>query len=262
MTKTKVEQLAAYALRAQYEELSAESKKQISVHILDSLGCQIAAMGANPVNACREQVQEFSPSGQASLIAGGTSSPVYAAFWHTALVRYVDAMDNILAPTETAHTADNFGGILTAADLAITTKEQADHSLPYLLAVAILDKQVMQAQFTPERINLQDVQTLMQKVTVEANEEFTKRYPTEFCAKMTLMLKDGTSVTNEVKDYPGMPCRPFTWEDAVDKFDRMTTGYITSTQQTKIKDIVRTLETRQVRELMDVLNTLPYQKAK
>ena len=40
------------------------------------------------------------------------------AFWHTVLVRYVDFMDNFLAPTETCHTADNFGVALTAAELA------------------------------------------------------------------------------------------------------------------------------------------------
>jgi 2-methylcitrate dehydratase len=42
--------------------------------------------------------------------------PIFAAFWHTALVRYVDFMDNFLAPTETCHTADNFGVALTIAE--------------------------------------------------------------------------------------------------------------------------------------------------
>jgi 2-methylcitrate dehydratase len=37
-------------------------------------------------------------------------------------------------------------------DKVVETKEQADHSLPYLLAVALLDHDVMPAQFTPERI--------------------------------------------------------------------------------------------------------------
>ncbi len=40
------------------------------------------------------------------------------SFWHTATVRYVDFMDNFLAPSETCHTADNFGVALTAADYA------------------------------------------------------------------------------------------------------------------------------------------------
>ena len=53
-----------------------------------------------------------------TLIGGGAANPVYAAFWHTVLVRYVDFMDNFLAPTETCHTADNFGVALTAAQLA------------------------------------------------------------------------------------------------------------------------------------------------
>jgi hypothetical protein len=50
------------------------------------------------------------------LIGGGRANPIYAAFWHTALVRYVDFMDNFLAPTETCHTADNFGVALTAVE--------------------------------------------------------------------------------------------------------------------------------------------------
>ena len=52
-----------------------------------------------------------------TLIGGGAANPVYAAFWHTVLVRYMDFMDNFLAPTETCHTADNFGVALTAAQL-------------------------------------------------------------------------------------------------------------------------------------------------
>ena len=56
---TQVEALARYAARAKFDDLSAESRKQLPVHILDSLGCCIAALGAGPVQACREQVAEF-----------------------------------------------------------------------------------------------------------------------------------------------------------------------------------------------------------
>jgi 2-methylcitrate dehydratase len=113
---TQVQALARYAARAKFDDLSAESRKQLPVHILDSLGCCIAALGAGPVQACREQVAEFGGTGQSTLIGGGKANPIYAAFWHTALVRYVDFMDNFLAQTETCHTADNFGVALTIAD--------------------------------------------------------------------------------------------------------------------------------------------------
>jgi 2-methylcitrate dehydratase len=115
-TQTQVQALANYAARANFDDLSAESREQLPIHILDSLGCCIAALGAGPIEACREQVAEFGGTGPCALIGGGKANPIYAAFWHTALVRYVDFMDNFLAPTETCHTADNFGVALTAAE--------------------------------------------------------------------------------------------------------------------------------------------------
>jgi 2-methylcitrate dehydratase PrpD len=42
---TQVEALARYAARAKFDNLSAESRKQLPVHVLDSLGCSIAALG-------------------------------------------------------------------------------------------------------------------------------------------------------------------------------------------------------------------------
>jgi hypothetical protein len=42
----------------------------------------------------------------------------------------------------------------------VEIKEQADHSLPYMLAAAILDGEVTPRQYLPERIGRQDVQTL------------------------------------------------------------------------------------------------------
>ncbi|HXP39231.1 MAG TPA: MmgE/PrpD family protein, partial [Candidatus Acidoferrales bacterium] len=92
---TQVEAIAKYAARASFDDLSAESRRQLPIHILDSLRCSIAALGAGPVEACREQVAEFGGSGPSALIGGGQANPVYAAFWHTVLVRYVDFMDNI-----------------------------------------------------------------------------------------------------------------------------------------------------------------------
>ena len=65
---TQVEALAKYAARAGFADLSQESRRQLPIHILDSLGCCIAALGAGPVQACREQVAEFGGSGPCALI--------------------------------------------------------------------------------------------------------------------------------------------------------------------------------------------------
>src|ERR1700685_2276065 len=142
---TQVEALAKYAARAGFADLSQESRRQLPIHILDSLGCCIAALGAGPVQACREQVAEFGGTGPSTLIGGGKANPVYAAFWHTALVRYVDFMDNFLAPTETRHTADNFGVALTIADYVGASGR--DLMLAVALGYTVQSRFVDQANF-------------------------------------------------------------------------------------------------------------------
>ncbi|MGH3001946.1 MAG: MmgE/PrpD family protein, partial [Gaiellaceae bacterium] len=56
---------------------------------------------------------------------------------------------------------DIIGGGEEGGKKQIRTKEQADHSLPYLLSVALLDGQVMPEQFASERIVRADVQDLL-----------------------------------------------------------------------------------------------------
>jgi 2-methylcitrate dehydratase len=56
---TQVEALAKYAARASFADLSAESRRQLPTHILDSVGCWIAALGAGAIQVGREQVSEF-----------------------------------------------------------------------------------------------------------------------------------------------------------------------------------------------------------
>src|SRR6476660_7463290 len=113
---TQLEALAKYAARASFADLSAQSRRQVPLHMRTSPRCGIAALAAGPVEGWRAQVASFGGNGPCALISGGHANPSFAAFWHTALVRYVDFMDNFLAPTETCHTADNFGVALTIAD--------------------------------------------------------------------------------------------------------------------------------------------------
>src|SRR6204780_4575896 len=142
---TQVEALAKYAARASFADLSAQSRKQLPIHILDSLGCCIAALGAGPIEACRAQVEDFGGDSPCALIGGGKANPIYAAFWHTALVRYVDFMDNFLAPTETCHTADNFGVAMTIAEYVGSSGR--DLMLAVALAYTVQSRFVDHANF-------------------------------------------------------------------------------------------------------------------
>jgi len=135
----------------------------------------------------------------------------------------------------------------------VHTKEDADHSLPYLLAVAALDGDVQPAQLSPRRIEKPDVQALLQKVKVRPDARFTSRYPGEVPSRVTVRLKGGKSYTHEVKDYPGFATRPFTWEDSGTKFDQLVVRRADEGLRKEIKAAVRSLESIQIKELMALL---------
>jgi 2-methylcitrate dehydratase len=151
---------------------------------------------------------------------------------------------------------DFAGGGLYGVDKVIRIKEQADHSLPYLLAVALLDGNVMPAQFNPERIVKPDVQALLKKVSVRPNHEYTEQYPKKMPARIIVRLQDGSVIEHEVQDYPGLASHPFTWEDAARKFDTLVAGRVDEGLSGEIKDAARSVENIQVRDLMKLLGSV------
>jgi 2-methylcitrate dehydratase len=138
----------------------------------------------------------------------------------------------------------------------VHTKEDADHSLPYLLAVALLDGDVQTAQLEASRIAQTDVQDLLQKVTVRPDGGFTGRYPAELPSRVTVRLKSGQSFTHEISDYAGAPTQPFTWKEIDAKFDKLAAGHATEKSRENIKNAVRSLEDIQVSDLMEVLSAV------
>src|SRR5271169_4540540 len=107
---SQAEGIAKFAIRASYEDLTPERRERLKVSVLDSLACAVNALGAPPIQACLAQAKEFGgPDGRCSLIGGGQANIMYAAFYNTALVRYIDWMDSYLAGAEICHPSDNTG---------------------------------------------------------------------------------------------------------------------------------------------------------
>jgi 2-methylcitrate dehydratase len=102
---------------------------------------------------------------------------------------------------------------------------------------------------------------LLKKVSVRPNHEYTELYPQKMPAKVTVRLQDGTVFEHEVQDYPGLASRPFTWEESVEKFDRLVAGRADEGLSHEIKDAVRSLESIQVRELMRLLSSVKAESA-
>jgi 2-methylcitrate dehydratase len=443
---TEVQKLAEFVLQRGYDDLSAEARQQLKIRILDSLGCAIGALHADPVRKVRSYIEELGGNSAVSLIGGGTSSPDRAGFLNSALVRYLDFNDSYLAKGETCHPSDNLGAILSAAEYAkadgktlltalaisyqvqcrlsdeapvrdkgfdhttqgayavaagvakamkfdadqtanaiaisgtsnlalrvtrtgtlshwkglagpntayigihsallahhgitgplevfegnkgfktlagpfsiawhredlervrrtiikkynaeihsqssiegaldlqaqhkfkgtdvkrvdidifdvafhiigggdegdklkVTTKEEADHSLRYMIAVALLDGQVLPAQYNPDRIKQDDVQTLLRNVHILPNLDYTTAFPDRMKCTVKITLHNGQNYQIQKDDYEGFFTRPFDWSAVLKKFTSLTSPFISSKTQTEIAQIVENLDALNTKDL-------------
>jgi len=449
---TAAEQLASFVARAQYADISQAARQQLKIHTLDAIGCAIGALEAPPIKALRAQLAEFGGNPLASLIGGGKTAPDLAAFYNSALERYLDFMDSFIAKHETCHPADNVMSVLAASEYAggsgqdfltalavayqvqcrlsevapvrpkgfdhttqgayavaagvakalrldaagvanavaicgasyvglrvtrsgnlsnwkglaypnmaygatsatflaklgvtgplevfegkgglmdaitgtfeldwtredleivlktdikkynaefhaqtsmeaalelrasehlnpadikainveifdvafniigggndgnkqhVQTKEEADHSLPYMIAVALIDGAVTPAQYETARILKSDVQTLLQKVVIKPNAEMSSRFPAEMPVRIDVERKNAPPLTIEKHDYEGFYTRPMPWEKVVDKFNALTSPYASGAQRGAIVEAVARLGTQGIDQLTRLLN--------
>jgi 2-methylcitrate dehydratase len=148
---------------------------------------------------------------------------------------------------------DIIGGGEEGGKKHIGTKEQADHSLPYLLAVALIDGQVMPEQFAPDRIVRPDVQKLLRRVEVWPAADLSARFPAEHASRLRLHLIGGVTLAAEKADYEGFLTRPMSWERALEKFERLAEGKIAAKLATELAEVIADLDELDTRDLTTLL---------
>ena len=448
---TMLDELASFVVNSDYAQLSEAARAQAKIRVLDALGCAIGALGAEPIMMIAAQNDDFGGNPLCTLIGGGRTAPDRAAFYNSALVRFLDFNDSYLAKGETCHPSDNLGAVLAACEytgstgmdfltalavayqvqcrlsdvapvrakgfdhttqgayalaagvskalhldqaktanaiaiagtafnalrvtrtgalsnwkglaypntafgvtqaaflamrgitgpgevfegnkgfmdaisghfvldwskedlekitqtvvkrynaeihsqatiegilelkheqhligpeirsieletfdvayniigggeegekFTVHTKEEADHSLPYIVAVAILDDQVLPPQYLPERIQRNDVQSLLRKVKIIPSPELSQRFPAEMPCRINITLQDRRVLTKEKRDYEGFRTRPMLWETAVSKFKQLTQPYISTDLQFQIQGAVQQLENIRICDLVTLL---------
>lgn len=136
----------------------------------------------------------------------------------------------------------------------VRTKEEADHSLHYMVAVALLDGQVLPAQYEPDRIVRDDVQSLLRRVRVRPREEYSRRFPDEMPCRVSIHMRDGAVHAIEKRDYEGFHTRPMRWETVAAKFDGLAAGRADEDLRAQIRDAVASLEGLPIGELTGLLS--------
>jgi len=135
----------------------------------------------------------------------------------------------------------------------VRTKEEADHSLQYMVSAALLDGQVMPEQYSKDRIKADDIQSLLQKVKVSPKQEYSDRFPDEMPTKLTVHLKNGESNSIEKRDYEGFHTRPMSWETIIKKFEGLAQPYTSKELRNQIVETVQDFEQYAVADLMELL---------
>jgi 2-methylcitrate dehydratase len=138
----------------------------------------------------------------------------------------------------------------------VTTKEEADHSLPYLIAVALLDGQVWPPQFAAGRISNNDVQQLLRRVTVRTDPKFSQRFPSAMPCRVSIRLNNGRSVSMEADSYPCLGSPPFSWEDIAQKFRKLVAPHATPETSREIVEAVKALDGIRVSDLTHLLSVV------
>lgn len=118
------------------------------------------------------------------------------------------------------------------------TRETADHSLPYIVSVALLDGKVWLDSFAPERVLAEDVRKVMKKMSIRVNPEFDKVYPKGIPNKITVRLKNGDTYS-ELVTYPrGHFMNPMSDEELEQKFHKLGEGFMSEERRKAALDLL------------------------
>ena len=155
--------------------------------------------------------------------------------------------NNDFAPDDieeiTVETIARAADILTdPAKYRPTSKETADHSMPYCLAVGIVDRKVTPEQFKLERIRDQALIPLMDKIKVVGSDEFEKLFPAKQPSRVTIRLRDGRSFSERVDVPKGDYRDPMSMDEIKVKFDALAAPIFDQAHCDMIREAVLGLE--------------------
>ncbi len=130
------------------------------------------------------------------------------------------------------------------------SRETADHSLPYCLAAAIVDRQITTQTFSDEKLKDPRIWQVIDKIKGEASEEFEKMFPARQPSRVRVKTTDGAEHEAYLEYPKGDPREPMTLEDLEAKFNGLSAGLLSEMQQQELKEKIFASEMYSCRDLM------------
>ena len=134
-------------------------------------------------------------------------------------------------------------------------RETADHSIPYLVAVALLDGEVTTRQFTDERIADPLAQELIARTEVTEDPAMSSRFPGAQAARIEATAGGETYVV-EIENSKGNAANPLSDAEVEAKFRSLAAGAMTEEQtETLLSRLWAFEEERLVSEVIEAMGT-------
>ncbi len=135
------------------------------------------------------------------------------------------------------------------------SKETADHSLPYCMAVGLVDGMVTPLQFREERVRDKSLIPIMDKVKVVANQEFESLFPKFQPSRVTITTNDGKSYSTRVDVPKGDPRDPMTEDEIAVKFNALGGDVIGKDQCKNLQRLIMNIDSAEKLDELLALTT-------
>jgi len=122
------------------------------------------------------------------------------------------------------------------------TKETADHSLPYIVGMALVEGKIDNSTYTEKKFRDPKILDFLKKITVVEDKTLSSRYPEAVANRVTVKLSSGKIVSKQVDYHKGHPKNPMSDQDVEEKFLRLTRKILDKNHARRILDAAWNLE--------------------
>ncbi|MFQ6615486.1 MAG: MmgE/PrpD family protein [Fidelibacterota bacterium] len=122
------------------------------------------------------------------------------------------------------------------------TRETADHSLPYCIARALLDREITPASFSRGKIEDPRLKEVIHTIKGEASKDFEDLFPEKQPSRVTIRTRDGLERSVYLEYPKGDPREPMTEKDLEVKFDSLARQILSADRRKSIRDMIYACE--------------------
>ena len=134
------------------------------------------------------------------------------------------------------------------------SRETADHSLPYCMAAAMVDKKITTESFSDEKLNDPRIYEVIDKIKGEPSQEFEKMFPEKQPSKVVVKTNDEREFEEYLEFPKGDPREPMAMDDLENKFNSLAGDKFDSNAKSQIKENIFNGDDMSVIQFMENLN--------